>query len=68
MSIMGSNGKFVKYEIGSISGNEVTLKKTPAWVRDGTVFAISTSNVSNRLFRILRIAETDNNSVYSITE
>ncbi|QUJ07100.1 hypothetical protein KCP70_23000 [Salmonella enterica subsp. enterica] len=38
MSIMGSNGKFVKYEIGSISGNVVTLKTTPAWVRDGTVF------------------------------
>ncbi|EJD1075779.1 host specificity protein J [Salmonella enterica] len=67
MSIMGSNGKFVKYEIGSISGNVVTLKTTPAWVRDGTVFAISTSNVSTRLFRILSIAETDNNSVYSIT-
>lgn len=67
MSIMGSNGKFVKYEIGSISGNVVTLKTTPAWVRDGTVFAISTSNVSTRLFRILSISETDNNSVYSIT-
>ncbi|EBJ0807387.1 host specificity protein J [Salmonella enterica subsp. enterica serovar Agona] len=67
MSIMGSNGKFVKYEIGSIYGNVVTLKTTPAWVRDGTVFAISTSNVSTRLFRILSIAESDNNSVYSIT-
>ena len=67
MSIMGSDGKFVKYEIGSISGNIVTLKTTPAWVRDGTVFAISTSSVSTRLFRILSVAETDNNSVYSIT-
>ncbi|MDV1857903.1 phage tail protein [Citrobacter freundii] len=67
MSIMGSNGKFVKYEIGSISGNVVTLKTTPSWVRDGTIFAISTSNVSTRLFRILSVAESENNSVYSIT-
>ncbi len=29
MSIMGSNGTFDK--IGSISGNVVTLKTTPAW-------------------------------------
>ncbi|EKQ5160327.1 host specificity protein J [Salmonella enterica] len=67
MSIMGSDGKFVKYEIDGIADNIVTLKTTPAWVRDGTVFAISTSNVSTRLFRILSVAETDNNSVYSIT-
>ncbi|MGV3982925.1 host specificity protein J [Citrobacter freundii] len=67
MSIMGSDGKFVKYVIASIADNVVTLKTTPAWVRDGTVFAISTSNVSTRLFRILSVAETDNNSVYSIT-
>ncbi|WP_410677620.1 TipJ family phage tail tip protein [Citrobacter europaeus] len=67
MSIMGSDGKFVKFEIGSIADNIVSLKTTPAWVRDGTVFAISTSKVSTRLFRILSVAETDNNSVYSIT-
>lgn len=67
MSVMGSNGKFVKYEIARVSGKVVTLKTTPAWVRDGTVFAISTSNVSARLFRILSVAETDNNSTYSIT-
>ena len=30
-------------------------------------FAISTSSVSTRLFRILSVAETENNSVYSIT-
>ena len=67
MSIMGSDGKFVKYLIASIADNVVTLKTMPAWVRDGTVFAISTSNVSTRLFRILSVAETENNSVYSIT-
>lgn len=67
MSIMGSDGKFVKYEIAGVTGSVVTLRSIPAWVRDGTVFAISTSEVSTRLFRILSIAETENNSVYSIT-
>jgi predicted phage tail protein len=56
MSIMGSNGKFVKYVIDGVANNVVTLKTTPSWVRDGTVFAISTSNVSTRLFRILSVA------------
>lgn len=67
MSIMGSDGKFVKHAIGGIANNVVTLKTTPAWIRDGTVFAISTGNVSTRLFRILSVAETENNSAYSIT-
>ncbi|EMB4083376.1 host specificity protein J [Klebsiella aerogenes] len=67
MSIMGRDGKFVKYEIAQVSGDIVTLKKAPAWVRDGTVFAVSTSNVATRLFRILSVAETENNSTYSIT-
>ncbi|HDG1692123.1 TPA: host specificity protein J [Kluyvera georgiana] len=67
MSIMGSDGKFTKHEISRISGNVVTLSSAPAWVRDGTVFAISTGTVSVRLFKILSIAETDNNSVYAIT-
>lgn len=67
MSLMGSNGKFVKYPIVSVSGRVITLRSAPAWVRDGTVFAISVSELSVRLFRILSIAETENNSVYSIT-
>ncbi|EPX7615425.1 phage tail protein [Enterobacter roggenkampii] len=67
MSIMGGSGKFVKYVIDGVANNVVTLKTTPSWVRDGTVFAISSSNVSTRLFRILSVAETENNSVYSIT-
>ena len=67
MSVMGRDGKFVKYDIARVSGNMVTLKSAPVWVRDGTVFAISTSNLSVRLFRILSIAETDNNSTYNIT-
>ncbi|MBB3323572.1 host specificity protein J [Atlantibacter sp. RC6] len=67
MSLMGSSGKFLKYPILSVSGRVITLRSVPAWVRDGTVFAISISEISIRLFRILSIAETENNSVYSIT-
>lgn len=67
MSLMGSSGKFLKYPILSVSGRVITLRSAPAWVRDGTVFAISVSELSVRLFRILSISETENNSVYSIT-
>ncbi|CAH3570625.1 phage tail protein [Enterobacter kobei] len=67
MSIMGRDGKFSRYEIGGVNGNNVTLKNEPEWVRAGTVFAISTASVAIRLFRILSVAETENNSVYSIT-
>ena len=67
MSIMGRDGKFPRYEIDGVNGNNVTLKTEPNWVRAGTVFAISTASVAIRLFRILSVAETENNSVYSIT-
>lgn len=67
MSIMGRDGKFSRYEIDGVNGNNVTLKNEPEWVRVGTVFAISTASVAIRLFRILSVAETENNSVYSIT-
>ena len=67
LSLMGSDGKFVKYEIASVAGRVITLKSAPAWVRDGTVFVISTGEVAPRLFRIMGISEDDNNSVYSIT-
>lgn len=67
MSIMASNGKLVKYEIASVAGDKITLRTTPAWVKDGTVFVISTANVKTRLWKILGVAETENNSVYSIT-
>ena len=67
MSIMGRDGKFSRYEIDGVNGNNVTLKNEPNWVRAGTVFAISTASVAIRLFRILSVAETENNSVYSIT-
>ncbi|WP_413599374.1 phage tail protein [Enterobacter kobei] len=67
MSIMGRDGKFSRYKIDGVNGNNVTLKTEPNWVRAGTVFAISTASVAIRLFRILSVAETENNSVYSIT-
>jgi len=67
MSIMDRTGKMGRHEIAGVAGRKITLRNAPAWVRDGTVFAISTSEVSVRLFRILSIAETENNSVYSIT-
>lgn len=67
ISLMGSDGKFVKYEIASVAGRVIMLKTAPAWVRDGTVFVISTGEVAPRLFRIMGISEDDNNSVYSIT-
>ena len=67
MSLMGSDGKFTKYVIASVAGRIITLKSAPAWMRDGTVFVISTGEVAPRLFRIMGISEDDNNSVYSIT-
>ncbi|MDI9768244.1 phage tail protein, partial [Pantoea dispersa] len=67
MSLMGSTGKFVKYEIASVASRVITLKSTPSWVRDGTVFVITTGEVAPRLFRIMGISEDENNSVYSIS-
>lgn len=67
MSLMGADGKFVKYEIASVTGPLITLKSAPSWVRDGTVFVITTGEVAPRLFRIMGISEDDNNSVYSIS-
>lgn len=67
MSLMGSNGKFIKFEIASVAGRVITLKTTPAWVRDGTVFVITTAEVAPRMFRVMGISEDDNNSVYSIS-
>lgn len=67
MSLMGSSGKFVKYEIASVASRVITLKSTPSWVRDGTVFVITTGEVAPRLFRIMGISEDENNSVYSIS-
>ncbi|WP_312140807.1 host specificity protein J [Pantoea septica] len=67
MSLMGADGKFTKHAIASVAGSIITLKSAPAWIKDGTVFVISTGEVAPRLFRIMGISEDDNNSVYSIT-
>lgn len=67
MSLMGADGKFTKHAIASVAGRIITLKSAPAWIKDGTVFVISTGEVAPRLFRIMGISEDDNNAVYSIT-
>lgn len=66
MSIMGATGKLVRHEIQSVSGCVVTLKAAPAYVRDGSVFVISTGEVAGRLFRITSVKEDENNSIYTI--
>ncbi|MBS6031571.1 MAG: host specificity protein J [Pantoea sp.] len=67
MSLMGTNGKFTRYPIASVSGRIITLRTAPNWVKDGTIFVISTGDVATRLFRVMGISEDENNSVYSIS-
>ncbi|MFB4412704.1 host specificity protein J [Pantoea sp. ANP04] len=67
MSLMGSDGKFTRYQIASVSGRIITLRTTPNWVKDGTIFVISTGDVATRLFRVMGVSEDENNSVYSIS-
>ncbi|WP_312217263.1 host specificity protein J [Pantoea vagans] len=67
MSLMGSDGKFKRYQIASVSGRVITLRTPPNWVKDGTIFVISTGEVATRLFRVMGISEDENNSVYSIS-
>jgi len=67
MSLMGSNGKFTRYQIASVSGRIITLRTAPNWVKDGTIFVISTGDVATRLFRVMGISEDENNSIYSIS-
>lgn len=66
LSLMGANGKMIKHEISSVSGRVITLKVAPAYVRVGTVFVISTGEVSARLYRITGVNEEENNSIYTI--
>ena len=67
MSLMSSDGKFKRYQIASVSGRVITLRIPPNWVKDGTIFVISTGEVATRLFRVMGISEDENNSVYSIS-
>lgn len=66
ISLLDSDGKFKKHQITGISGNKITLAAAPAWIRNGTVFAVSTEAAKPVLCRITSVAETENNSVYTI--
>ncbi|MBB7042959.1 phage tail protein [Escherichia coli] len=66
ISLLDSDGKFKKHQITGVSGNEITLAAAPAWIRNGTVFAVSTEAAKPVLCRITSVAETENNSVYTI--
>ncbi len=66
ISLLDSDGKFKKHQITRLNGNEITLAEAPAWIRNGTVFAVSTKAAKPVLCRITSVAETENNSVYTI--
>ena len=66
ISLLDSDGKFKKHQITGVSGNNITLASAPAWIRNGTVFAVSTNAAKPVLCRIISVAETENNSVYTI--
>lgn len=66
ISLLDSDGKFKKHQITGINGNKITLAAAPAWIRNGTVFAVSTGAAKPVLCRITSVAETENNSVYTI--
>ncbi|EPA8192286.1 phage tail protein [Escherichia coli] len=66
ISLLGSDGKFKKHQITGVSGNKITLAAAPSWIRNGTVFAVSTESAKPVLCRITSVAETENNSVYTI--
>ena len=66
ISLLDSDGKFKKHQITGINGNNITLAAAPAWIRNGTVFAVSTESAKPVLCRITSVAETENNSVYTI--
>ncbi len=66
ISLLDSDGKFKKHQITGVNGNNITLATAPAWIRNGTVFAVSTDAAKPVLCRIISVAETENNSVYTI--
>lgn len=66
ISLLDSDGKFKKHQITGVNGNKITLASAPAWIRNGTVFAVSTNAAKPVLCRIISVAETENNSVYTI--
>ncbi|HCS4924931.1 TPA: DUF1983 domain-containing protein [Escherichia coli] len=66
ISLLDSDGKFKKHQITGVNGNNITIATAPAWIRNGTVFAVSTESAKPVLCRIISVAETENNSVYTI--
>lgn len=66
ISLLDSDGKFKKHQITGVSGNKITLAAAPSWIRNGTVFAVSTESAKPVLCRITSVAETENNSLYTI--
>ncbi|ENU4903537.1 phage tail protein [Escherichia coli] len=66
ISLLDSDGKFKKHQITGVNGNNITLATAPTWIRNGTVFAVSTEAAKPVLCRIISVAETENNSVYTI--
>lgn len=66
ISLLDSDGKFKKHQITGVSKNKITLASAPAWIRNGTVFAVSTNAAKPVLCRITSVAETENNSVYTV--
>lgn len=66
VSLLDSDGKFKKHQITGVDGNNITLAAAPSWIRNGTVFAVSTESAKPVLCRITSVAETENNSVYTI--
>ncbi|HDV1870491.1 TPA: hypothetical protein RHW98_003327, partial [Escherichia coli] len=66
ISLLDSDGKFKKHQITGVDGNNITLATAPTWIRNGTVFAVSTESAKPVLCRITSVAETENNSVYTI--
>ncbi|WGL99184.1 phage tail protein [Arsenophonus sp. aPb] len=67
LSMMGSDGKFIHYDINSIDGDEITLNSDPNFYREGGVFVISTKTIASRLFRITSVKEEDNSNHYKIS-
>ncbi|WP_426576353.1 TipJ family phage tail tip protein [Xenorhabdus stockiae] len=66
-SYMGSEGKFVRMEIESVSGDVVTLKDVPAGLRQWGVFSIAKRSLVTRLFRVMSIAEDTKTGHYNFT-
>ncbi|CBJ80374.1 Host specificity protein J [Xenorhabdus bovienii str. Jollieti] len=66
-SYMGSEGKFVRVDIESVSGDMITLKEEPVGLRQWGVFSISKKSLVTRLFRVMSIAEDNKTGNYNYT-